>query len=218
MQVLLAPLVLLTEVVSLLLKCNSIDSSIRLTDEVLLTPFRTQNVPPPMSSYQLKTSLSISSAETTPTQTPAHIALSPSGDLLASMWQNGRISVWSLNTRIGPGKGKAMDPALIWTAGVCDEEKVWRQLSVSELTEGEIRTVKVVMLGSEGGSDYLATYEISFVNSNGDKPAKEDSFLIKMPGANGRLVAGHLYLSPHWQDINGEIFEGWIALTFVFIF
>lgn len=56
---------------------------------------------------------------------------------------------------------------------------------MSELTKGEICTIKMVMFSSEGGFDYLTIHEILSVKSNGDKPVKEDSFLIKMPGANG---------------------------------
>ncbi|KAF8554834.1 pol II transcription elongation factor [Imleria badia] len=175
-------------------------------DDVLLTPFRTQNVPPPMSSYQLKTSLSTPSAHIPSAQTPVHIALSPTNDLLASVWQNGRVSVWSLNTRIGPGKEKVMDPALIWTSGLCDGEKFWRQVTVSDVTEGGKRTVRVALLGSENGSDHVAVHEISISDASDDKPERE-RFLVKMPEANGRLIASYIPLPPLWQDIDGEISE-----------
>ena len=187
------------------------DLSIHPTDEILLTPFRTQNVPPPMSSYQLKTSLSTPSADTPSAQTPVHIALSPCNDLLASVWQNGRVSVWSLNTRIGPGKEKVMDPAVIWTARLCDGEKFWRQMSVSGLTQDGKRTVKVILLGSERGSDHVAIHEISVADASSDNAEREDHFLVKMPGANGRLIASYIHLPPIWQDVNGEISEGWVT-------
>ncbi|KAN0081459.1 IKI3 family domain containing protein [Tylopilus felleus] len=178
-------------------------------DEVLLTPFRSQNVPPPMSSYQLKTSLSPSSADTPLSRTPVHIALSLSNDLLASVWQNGRMSVWSLNTRIGPGKGKVMDPTLVWTAGPCDGEQFWRQVTVSDLTEGGKRIMRVALLGSQGGYDLLAIHEIEIASAGDDKPAKEESFLVKMPGVNGRPITSYIHLLPIWQGTNGEIYEGW---------
>ncbi|KAG8220454.1 IKI3 family-domain-containing protein [Butyriboletus roseoflavus] len=177
------------------------------TDEVLLTAFRTQNVPPPMSSYQLKTSLSISSADPPLARTPVHISLSPSNDLLASVWQSGHVSVWSLNTRIGPGKEKAMDPMLVWTAGLHDGEMFWRQVSVSDLTGGGKRTVRVTLLGSERGSDHVAVHEIPIADASDDKPERDECFLVKMPGANGRLIASYVHLLPVWQDTNGEIFE-----------
>lgn len=161
-----------------------------------------------MSSYQLKTSLSSPSADAPSAQTPVHIALSPCNDLLASVWQNGRVIVWSLNTRIGPGKEKVMDPVVIWTTELCDGEKFWRQVSVSDLTEGGKRTVRVILLGSERGSDHVAIHEISITDANGDITERDDRFLVKMPGANGRLIASHIHLPPMWQDVSGEIFEG----------
>ncbi|KAG9312244.1 IKI3 family-domain-containing protein [Chiua virens] len=127
-------------------------------DEVLLTPFRTQNVPPPMSTHQLKTSVSGSSGDCSKlSRTPVHISLSPCNDLLAAVWQNGRVSVWSLRTRIGPGKGKAMDPTLVWTAGSGEKEKFWRQVSVTDLTSNGKHTVLVVLLGSEEHTDHVAS-------------------------------------------------------------
>ncbi|KAG6382066.1 pol II transcription elongation factor [Boletus reticuloceps] len=176
-------------------------------DEVLLTPFRTQNVPPPLSSYQLKTSPATPSIDTSPAKTPVHIALSPFNDFLASVWQNGRVSVWSLNTRIGPRKEKIMNPALIWTAGVGDGEKVWRQVSVSDLTKGGKCAVRVALLGSERGSDHVEIHDVSFADASDDKPESEERSLVKMPGANGRLISSYVRLPPFWQDMNGEISE-----------
>jgi elongator complex protein 1 len=169
-----------------------------------------------MSSYQLKTSLSTPSADTPSAQTPVHIALSPCNDLLASVWQNGRIIVWSLNTRIGPGKEMVMDPAVIWTAGLCDGEKFWRQMSVSDLTEGGKRTVRVILLGSERGSDRVAIHETSIADAGSDKTERDERFLVKMPGANGRLIASSIHLPPMWQDVNGEISEGRVTLGLVY--
>lgn len=172
-----------------------------------------------MSSYQLKTPpLSTPSAGTPSAQTPVHTTLSPSNDLLASVWQNGRVSAWSLNTRIGPGKEKVMDPALIWTGGLCGGEKFWRQVTVSDLTEVGKHTVRVTLLGSESGFDYVAVHEISIVDASNDKPEKEECFIVKMPGTNGRLVASYVPLPPLWQDINGEISEGCVTLILAFIF
>lgn len=186
------------------------------TDEVLLTPFRTQNVPPPMSSYQLKTSTSTSSLDISSSQTPVHISLAPSSDHLAALWQNGRVSVWSLNTRIGSGKGKAMDPTLIWTTGLLGE-KFWRQVSVPDLTKREKRTVSVVLLGSEGGSDHVMIYDIPVDDATNDKTERGECFLVKMPRANGRLTASYNDLLPVWQGLDGELYEGRITPELVYL-
>ncbi|KAF9222466.1 pol II transcription elongation factor [Gyrodon lividus] len=187
-------------------------------DQVLLTPFRTQNVPPPMSSYQLKTSHSTavtdsldpcSSSHLSPhTQTPVHVSLSPSGDLLAIIWQWGRVAVWSLNTRIGPGSGKVMDPLLIWTTNLGDGDKLWRQVTVSNLAEGEESIVRVTILASgEEGADQANIHEIRFAAASKRKPKSEESWVVQMPGANGRIVSSYDYLPPFWQAFDGEIFE-----------
>ncbi|KAH0829047.1 hypothetical protein J3R83DRAFT_2503 [Lanmaoa asiatica] len=140
-----------------------------------------------MSSYQLKTSQSTPSTDSPLAQTPVHISLSSSNDLMASLWQNGRVSVWSLNTRIGPGKENMMDPVLVWRADLRDGEKFWRQVSVSDLTRGGKCTVRVTLLGSESGYDHVTIHEISIADASDDKPEREECFLVKMPGANGRL-------------------------------
>ncbi|KAF8845970.1 pol II transcription elongation factor [Paxillus ammoniavirescens] len=187
-------------------------------DQVLLTPFRTQNVPPPMSSYQLKTTPSTTAAESLDPssssilsprrQTPVHISLSPSGDLLAIIWQRGHVAVWSLNTRIGPGKGKVMDPLLIWTTNLGVGDQLWRQVTISNLDEGEKSVVRVTVLGSGGGdTDQTNIHEIRFAAGSEQKPESEESWVVRMPEANGRLVSGYDYLPPFWQASDGKIFE-----------
>lgn len=104
-----------------------------------------------------------------------------------------------------------MDPMLIWTAGLHDGEKLWRQVIVSDLTGDGKRTVRVTLLGSERGSDHVTVHEISIAGAGDNKPEREECFLVKMPGANGRLIASYVHLLPVWQDTNGEIFEGQFA-------
>jgi len=108
-----------------------------------------------------------------------------------------------------------MNPALIWTADLCDGERFWRQVSVSDLVEGGKRSVKVILLGSEGGFDHVAIHEISITDASGDKYERVERFFVRMPGANGRLIAGYIHPTPFWQDINGEIFEGRVTLQLV---
>ncbi|KIJ66069.1 hypothetical protein HYDPIDRAFT_174791 [Hydnomerulius pinastri MD-312] len=188
-------------------------------DQVLLTPFRTQNVPPPMSSCQLLMSASCAAADSSTSSpsnqtsswkcTPAHISLSASGDLVAAVWEHGRVAVWSLHTRLGPGKEKVMDPSLIWTADLGTEHNFWRQVTVSVLDDDENRIVRVVILGSaEGGVDQSDVRAIRFASASEHSPTSEESWTVKMPGQNGRLVASYDYLTPFWQAPDGEIFEG----------
>lgn len=79
-------------------------------DRLLITPFRTQNTPPPMSSYQLGL----------PSQA-VHVSLSPSEDALAVLTSTGLVQVWDLGTslpeagasRLRAG-GKVSAPKLRW--------------------------------------------------------------------------------------------------------
>ncbi|WVQ81518.1 hypothetical protein IAT38_003642 [Cryptococcus sp. DSM 104549] len=78
--------------------------------KLLITPFRTQNTPPPMSSYHLALP-----------STPVHVALSNYDDLAAVLFADGSVQVWRLNTRLpGPkgsrlrGGGKVAEPTMLF--------------------------------------------------------------------------------------------------------
>ncbi|GMK55839.1 hypothetical protein CspeluHIS016_0208950 [Cutaneotrichosporon spelunceum] len=58
-------------------------------DRLLVTPFRTQNTPPPMSSYQLSLSAQA-----------MHVSMSPSEDALAVLTTTGMVQIWDLNTSL----------------------------------------------------------------------------------------------------------------------
>lgn len=79
-------------------------------DRLLVTPFRTQNTPPPMSSYRLSL----------PSQ-PVHVSMSPAEDALAILYGTGLVQVWDLGTRLpeaGESRlragGKVAEPKLRW--------------------------------------------------------------------------------------------------------
>ncbi|KAH7883327.1 pol II transcription elongation factor [Phlebopus sp. FC_14] len=187
-------------------------------DYVLLTPFRTQNVPPPMSSYQLPVSPSnvIPDDSTTSSvprlsslcrRTPTHVFLSSSSDLMAAIWEQGGIALWALHTRLGPGREKVMDPVLIWFVDL-SEDRFWRQVVVSVLDEGRSRAVRVVALGcTEAGLDFASIHERRFAIGNEPAKESEESWSVAMPGKNGRLVSASEFLPPFWQSSDGEIFE-----------
>lgn len=93
---------------------------------LLLTPFRTQNTPPPMSSYHL-----------TLPSTPVHACLSNWDDTAAAVFANGHVMVWKLNTRLpGPkgsklrGGGKVAEPVMDFERKVGDGERVFRNLAL----------------------------------------------------------------------------------------
>ncbi|KAF8885990.1 IKI3 family-domain-containing protein [Infundibulicybe gibba] len=99
----------------------AIEATQRLWDgctNILLTPFRTQNVPPPMSSFQLsiKPALSLPQSRLC----SIHSSFSAERDMAALLWESGYVELWKLETRLGPGRGKVMNPTRAW-AGLFGE-------------------------------------------------------------------------------------------------
>ncbi|KAL4071351.1 IKI3 family-domain-containing protein [Scleroderma yunnanense] len=182
-------------------------------EHVLLTPFRTQNAPPPMSSHQLLACLrtsndggvSISSTSSLRT-TPIHVSLSPSKDVLAVVWGNGNVAVWSLNTRIGPGTEKVMDPSLLWSTELGVEGKLWKQISVS--VADKERILRVVVLSSvEKGFDQATVHEVQLSTTGKLTAIGENSWVANLPGKNGRLLSNLEWVLPFWQSCDGQIFS-----------
>ncbi|EIW65854.1 hypothetical protein TREMEDRAFT_46085 [Tremella mesenterica DSM 1558] len=81
-------------------------------NRLLVTPFRTQITPPPMSSYTLQL----------PSQ-PVHVSFCSTQDTLAIVFRDGSVQVWDLGTRM-PDKGVSKlraggmvaDPKLRWAS------------------------------------------------------------------------------------------------------
>ncbi|KAI0061864.1 IkappaB kinase complex, IKAP component [Artomyces pyxidatus] len=129
---------------------------------ILLTPFRTQNVPPPMSSFQLSLQPPDSAAHRT-LATPIHVSFSPSEDVVAVLWETGRFEIWKLATRIGPGRGPIMTPTKLGSGTIetleVPSSQRFRQISVwtsPALFETEGIFARVALLGySSEGSDVL---------------------------------------------------------------
>ncbi len=68
---------------------------------------------------------------------PSHIALSSSGDGLALLWSSPIpvVEIWDLKIRRVGGRGKVMDPVLVWKDSFPDQSEAW-QVTLSELNEG----------------------------------------------------------------------------------
>ncbi|KII95516.1 hypothetical protein PLICRDRAFT_96071 [Plicaturopsis crispa FD-325 SS-3] len=169
---------------------------------ILLTPFRTQNVPPPMSSYQLPISSNLT-AESAPmaplTRNPAYAAFSPVDDRLAVLWESGHLDLWDLRIRLGPGRGQAMAPTKIKVWDAPADATLPRQMRQVVLGNRNASTDFVAMLGSEQGlQDILVVHEL-FAES-------ERLFTVRMPGRNGRLASSHDGVLV-WQAADGELFE-----------
>ncbi|KAF8504860.1 IkappaB kinase complex IKAP component [Russula emetica] len=79
---------------------------------ILLTTFRVQNVPPPMSSFRLMLWYSPSVPLRTP-RTPCYVIFTPTEDMLAALWETGYVELWDLHTRLEIRHGPVMTPELI---------------------------------------------------------------------------------------------------------
>ncbi|KAJ6488261.1 pol II transcription elongation factor [Mycena vitilis] len=153
--------------------------------KILLTPFRSQNVPPPMSSHQLTLSSAPSLAP------PVHAALSPSTDTLALLWESGYLELWSLQTRLTPGPAKIMDPSRTF-AGVVGKH-AQRQVILSATSN------IVYVLGSDReGHDIVTTFYY------GKDVAGTSA--TEMPSQNGRLVPME-GKTVAWQASSGQLWR-----------
>ncbi|KAJ7672113.1 IKI3 family-domain-containing protein [Mycena rosella] len=159
--------------------------------KILLTPFRAQNVPPPMSSHQLALS---------PVRPPpVHAALSPATDTLALLWESGYLETWALHTRLSPGPAKIMNPARIFD-GVGGDGRVRQRQVILSSTLGTVH-----LLGStQQGHDV-----VTVVRGDNDIAA------IQMPSQNGRLLQNEESIV--WQASAGQLFEGRAFPEFCFL-
>lgn len=158
---------------------------------ILLTPFRTQNVPPPMSSSVL-TLLPPSSLA----NVPLHAAFSPTHDHLGVLWRSGLVEIFDLRTRIGPGSGKVLDPVLLCSGlafGSNDLRLIPRQIALSTSRRERVANVAVLAWGPDG--DVITIAHV------------HDGFSIKTqvraPGRDGRLVQTEGAVE--WQSSEGYV-------------
>jgi elongator complex protein 1 len=92
-----------------------------------MTAFRGQNVPPPMSSYQIRLP-----------SPPVHIATLATRDSIVALFPSGDYHIWDLHTRIpksgGRGGGKVAEPKLVQEGRFQNIEQVaeYRQVAVDE--------------------------------------------------------------------------------------
>jgi elongator complex protein 1 len=182
------------------------------TEKILLTPFRTQNIPPPMSSHQLSsnTLTDVSSGGLFLSQVPHHISLSQSHDLLAAVWQEGHVMMWALQTRITPGGGAAMNPILIWSANLPRELCHYRQVLVSsENSDDDHGTISAAILGSDvNGNDRIVIHDFEHVILPLKSISVTRSRTVSLQQKNGRLVLHELPGHLAWQAPDGSIFQG----------
>lgn len=132
-------------------------ASVAVTDgtRLLITPFRTQNTPPPMSSYHL-----------TLPSTPVHACLSNWQDTAAAVFTNGQVMVWKLDTRLpeprpeaGPGSGsgsklkrggKVAEPVVVLEKKV-EGKRVIRNLALGPRGKVAVLSLALAVDGTDQG-------------------------------------------------------------------
>ncbi|KAG7091295.1 hypothetical protein E1B28_010341 [Marasmius oreades] len=164
---------------------------------LLLTPFRTQNVPPPMASHQLSLSSPASSLPFSSSRIPVHTTFSPTSDILAVLWETGYFELWLMRTRLGAGRGKVMDPDRIHSSQNKIENGLqYNQIILLDTSESSTKSLSVGLLAS--GTSVNDTVVVH-TSSDGEVAS------VTMTGRNGRLIsAGDAVI---WQDSDGSLLE-----------
>lgn len=110
-----------------------------------MTAFRAQNVPPPMSSYQL--------ALPGP---PVHVAPFPTRDSVVVLFPRGQFQVWDLKTRIAKqgsrGGGKVAQPEMVQDGHFVNDQVVeYRQVAGD--AQGRVYALVTLRGGEDGVLD-----------------------------------------------------------------
>ena len=169
---------------------------------LLLTPFRSQNIPPPMSSYRLALSPELPRSLLAPKPTaPVHVTFSPENDDLAVLWESGYFEIWRLSIRLVPGSAKILDPTKIF-GGFARSEKEhgirWRQ-SLLRSNDASGKSFTLTLLGT-GPGDQSDTITVSTV----EEGVKTGTIDFPLPYRNCRLVNGSVL--DMCQSPDGELF------------
>ena len=175
------------------------------TASILLTSFRSQNVPPPMSAFQLSLPVAANALRDQSTL-PVHVTFTAGSDVLVSLWETGSVKVTDLRTRLGPGKGPVMSPIEVWSGLVFTNPSAarsYRQIAATRSTTHSGLTL--VALGGDGSSDTTDFVSVTAF----DEGKIEDQFDISMPHRNGRLIPSER--GAFWQAPDGAILSSTVT-------
>jgi elongator complex protein 1 len=125
-------------------------------------------------------------------RTPLHASFSSTNDTIAFLWENGLVRVWDLQTRLGPGPGKVMNPVKVGEGTV--SVGLAKRVSVSAVVD---RKVTLAILGSRE-NDALTYAEVG----NGTFEPKNE---VDLPGLGGTIPDAAIDI---WQGPTGQVFRG----------
>ncbi|KAG5640485.1 hypothetical protein DXG03_008338, partial [Asterophora parasitica] len=164
---------------------------------ILLTPFRVQNVPPPMSTAQISLSKSQGSSADN-LRVPISASFSAASDTLAVLWESGYTELWSLQTRLEGGRGKVLNPIRSWSGSLNGNVKNARQIQLSSSdATGHHSTISV--LWTNQGKDFVTTLHLE-----GFAP-RADPETFTLPHINSQLLNATGQLTT--QGPNGEVYR-----------
>ncbi|KAF7791354.1 hypothetical protein EIP86_002368 [Pleurotus ostreatoroseus] len=168
---------------------------------ILLTPFRSQNVPPPMSSTQLALNPVSANAPANQSRTPIHISFTAEKDILVALWETGHLKLTDLHTRLGPGRGKVMSPEELWAGFATDGHGVYRSYrqAFAISNPSEIDVLKLFALASDNSGNARDVVSVSVLHCWN----VQGRFDVELPQTNGRLIPSDRGL--WWQAPDGEI-------------
>ncbi|KAG8994650.1 hypothetical protein FRB94_009752 [Tulasnella sp. JGI-2019a] len=160
---------------------------------LLITPFRLQNVPPPMSSYQIQRS----SRHLPP---PIHVSAAPNADVLVMLYDTAEVELWNLFTKTAISQGKVAEPSKIWQGLIPGGVQARQVIGWVDEKAPEEWFVAVLGLPADGKHDVIVVAAIR----NG---VITDDYETALPmKGSGRMIymeGGML----GWQNGDGEILQ-----------
>ena len=132
---------------------------------------------------------------------PIHTAFASGTNLLAVLWEPGILEVFDLKTRLGPGRGKVIDPVSVWSGTVGEGAGGNYRQVVFDQTVLEDNAMRLGILGSKSSNGDLTDAVLIVDILGGERKSTE----VALPAHNGRLVPAQ---GIFWESPDGHLFEG----------
>jgi len=159
-----------------------------------------------MSSLELSLATSATRISPSASRIPVSVCFTAKSDCLGVLWEEGSFEIWNLHTRLGPGRGKVLEPQLTcsWTVDPIHAKDVhFRQIQLLD-SKTELGQISVILLGSgERGNNLLV-----FATFDGEKISGTTSH--EMRSSNGRLLGSDFESGDRvvWQGPEGDLCQG----------
>ena len=132
---------------------------------------------------------------------PIHAAFASVADLLAVLWEPGILNVFDLKTRLGPGRGKVIDPVSVWSGTVGEGSSGSYRQVIFDQAIREDNTIRLGVLGSRSSSGRLTDTVFIVDIVDGETMTAE----VALPAHNGRLVPAQ---GIFWESPDRHLYEG----------